>query len=52
MNGKKTERQNKTEPKKCKRCGNDKGMISKYRIFMCRRCFKDLAEQIGFRKYD
>ncbi|MBU0662119.1 MAG: 30S ribosomal protein S14 [Candidatus Diapherotrites archaeon] len=36
----------------CKRCGTRKGVISKYRIGICRRCFKEMAEDIGFRKYD
>jgi ribosomal protein S14 len=36
---------------KCKFCGNNKGMVRKYGIMLCRRCFKDNAEAIGFRKY-
>ena len=38
--------------KTCKRCGTRKGVIRKYRLGVCRRCFKEIAEQIGFRKYD
>ncbi|MFH1224780.1 MAG: 30S ribosomal protein S14 [Candidatus Diapherotrites archaeon] len=36
----------------CRRCGTRRGLISKYSLFICRRCFKDIAEKIGFRKYD
>ncbi len=37
--------------KKCRNCGNNKGLIVKYKLYLCRRCFKDNAEAIGFRKY-
>ena len=36
----------------CKMCGSRKGVISKYNLNICRRCFKDNAERIGFHKYD
>ncbi|MDO8537251.1 MAG: 30S ribosomal protein S14 [archaeon] len=36
---------------KCRRCGNNAGLIRKYHIYLCRRCFKDVAEKIGWRKY-
>ncbi|HIH16523.1 MAG TPA: 30S ribosomal protein S14 [Candidatus Diapherotrites archaeon] len=45
-------RKGKGKEKACRRCGNSKGLISKYRIGLCRRCFKDFALQIGFQKYD
>ena len=34
----------------CKNCGNNKGMIHRYGINLCRRCFKELAEKVGFKK--
>ena len=37
--------------KKCSRCGTCRGVINKYHIKLCRRCFKDLAEKIGFKKF-
>ena len=37
--------------KKCRRCSTAKGLIRKYDIFLCRRCFRELGENIGFRKY-
>jgi len=36
---------------KCRRCHNNKGMIRKYNLRLCRRCFKDIALEIGFHKY-
>ena len=35
----------------CSRCGNTRAHIGKYGINLCRRCFKDVATKIGFRKY-
>ena len=36
---------------KCRRCDNDKGVIRKYGLKICRRCFKDIAIALGFNKY-
>lgn len=36
----------------CRFCGNARGLIRAYRLFVCRRCFREVAEPIGFRKYD
>ena len=36
----------------CRRCGNDKGMVRKYNLDICRRCFKDIALGLGFQKFD
>ncbi|MBS3062091.1 MAG: 30S ribosomal protein S14 [Candidatus Diapherotrites archaeon] len=36
----------------CRICGGGRGMIRKYGINLCRRCFKDYAEKLGFRKFD
>lgn len=38
--------------KRCKMCGVQKGVISKYKLDICRRCFKQNAEKLGFKKYD
>jgi ribosomal protein S14 len=35
----------------CRVCGTVRGLIRKYRLYVCRRCFRELAENIGFRKY-
>jgi len=36
---------------RCKRCGSTKGVIRKYGINLCRKCFREVAEEIGFKKY-
>jgi len=35
----------------CRNCGNARGLIRKYGLFVCRRCFREMAETLGFRKY-
>ncbi len=35
----------------CKNCGNSRGLIRKYDIGVCRRCFREIGEYLGFRKY-
>lgn len=32
-------------------CGARQGLIRKYRLDMCRRCFREKATVIGFKKY-
>eukprot|EP00766_Chilomastix_caulleryi_P003036 gnl/Chilomastix_caulleri/407.p2 GENE.gnl/Chilomastix_caulleri/407~~gnl/Chilomastix_caulleri/407.p2 ORF type:complete len:55 (-),score=9.64 gnl/Chilomastix_caulleri/407:441-605(-) len=36
---------------KCRICGCTHGMINQYGIKMCRKCFRENAEMIGFHKY-
>ncbi|RME77664.1 30S ribosomal protein S14 [Candidatus Woesearchaeota archaeon] len=36
----------------CKRCGSHRGMISKYHLYLCRRCFREIATRIGFKKFN
>ena len=36
---------------KCRRCGNSRGHIGKYGLDLCRRCFREIATNIGFKKY-
>ncbi len=38
--------------KKCNRCGRTGGHISKYGLHLCRQCFREIATQLGFKKYD
>lgn len=39
--------------KKCRRCGKEgKGIIQKYHLYYCRQCFREVAEEIGFEKYN
>jgi ribosomal protein S14 len=54
---KNTENISKTDKKyrksiKCRFCGSQRGLIKKYNLYICRRCFKDYAEDLGFKKYD
>ncbi len=38
--------------KKCKRCGRTGGHISKYGLHLCRQCFREVALNLGFKKFD
>jgi len=35
----------------CRNCGNSRGLIRKYGLYVCRRCFREMAAQLGFKKY-
>lgn len=37
--------------RKCRFCGTARGLIRKYRLMVCRRCFREVGEEIGFRKF-
>lgn len=37
--------------RKCIFCGRPEGLIRKYNLYICRQCFRERAEQLGFRKY-
>lgn len=37
--------------KKCVICGSTRGHISRYGLHVCRRCFREIAEELGFKKY-
>lgn len=36
---------------KCERCGRFGAHISSYGLHFCRHCFREIAEEIGFKKY-
>jgi small subunit ribosomal protein S29e len=38
--------------RKCRFCGTQRGLIRKYNLYICRRCFKDYAKDLGFKKLD
>ncbi len=38
--------------KKCRRCGRSSAHIDKYGLNLCRTCFKQIATNIGFKKYN
>jgi len=35
----------------CRRCGRKRGLIRKYGIYLCRQCFREVASELGFKKY-
>ncbi|MHA1229509.1 MAG: 30S ribosomal protein S14 [Candidatus Helarchaeota archaeon] len=37
--------------RKCWRCGTHRGLIRQYKLNICRRCFREVASKLGFRKY-
>lgn len=37
--------------KKCEKCGRFGAHIKKYNLNLCRQCFREIAEEIGFNKY-
>lgn len=37
---------------RCRRCGNDGAHIKKYGLHLCRHCFREMAESLGFKKFD
>lgn len=36
---------------RCIRCGTLEAVIRKYGLYLCRRCFREVAPQLGFKKY-
>ena len=36
---------------KCRRCDRTGGVIRKYDLNYCRQCFRDVAPQLGYKKY-
>ena len=36
---------------KCRRCGRLGAHIHKYELGLCRHCFREIAPDIGFKKY-
>jgi small subunit ribosomal protein S14 len=37
--------------RRCSRCGRIRAHIKKYGLDLCRQCFREIANQIGFKKY-
>jgi len=35
----------------CRTCGTARGLIRKYKMQICRRCFREVGEHLGFRTY-
>ncbi len=37
--------------RKCKNCGRNRGHINKYGLHLCRQCFREMALNLGFKKF-
>lgn len=37
--------------RRCKKCGTHRGLIRKYDLYYCRRCMREVAKSLGFKKY-
>ncbi|PSN86773.1 30S ribosomal protein S14 [Candidatus Marsarchaeota G2 archaeon ECH_B_SAG-F08] len=37
---------------RCTRCGSQGNLIRRYGLLFCRQCFREVAEKLGFKKYD
>ncbi len=37
--------------KKCEKCGRLGSHVGQYGLHLCRQCFRELAPQLGFKKY-
>ncbi|MFB6282379.1 MAG: 30S ribosomal protein S14 [Halobacteria archaeon] len=35
----------------CQRCGREEGLVTRYEIYLCRQCFREVARDIGAKKY-
>lgn len=35
----------------CEQCGRKRGIIRRYGLHLCRQCFREKAEEIGFKKF-
>jgi len=45
------ERKTGISAKKCEKCGRFGAHIKSYGLNLCRQCFREIAEEIGFKKY-
>ena len=37
--------------RKCRICGNSRALIRAHRLHICRRCLREVAANLGFKKY-
>ncbi|PWY99424.1 putative RPS29B-ribosomal protein S29.e.B [Testicularia cyperi] len=44
-------RKNAKGARQCRVCANQGGIIRKYGLDICRQCFRERADQIGFKKF-
>ncbi len=36
----------------CRRCGRKEGLVTRYEINLCRQCFREVARDMGAKKYN
>jgi small subunit ribosomal protein S14 len=36
----------------CRRCGRKQALVRKYGVYVCRQCFREIAHDMGFVKYE
>jgi ribosomal protein S14 len=48
----KTERKFGKGSRPCRRCGSYGSLIRAYGLNLCRQCFREIASDLGFRKYE
>jgi ribosomal protein S14 len=36
----------------CRRCGSFGAIIRRYGLNLCRQCFREVAKELGFKKYE
>jgi ribosomal protein S14 len=36
----------------CRRCGSYGSLVRRYGLDLCRQCFREIAPELGFRKYE
>ena len=41
----------KTKRKGCERCDRQRGLVRRFGMHLCRQCFREMAPEIGFKKY-
>lgn len=37
--------------RKCSRCGRHGALVRKYGLLYCRQCMREIARELGFKKY-
>ncbi|MFW9949905.1 MAG: 30S ribosomal protein S14, partial [Candidatus Thorarchaeota archaeon] len=38
--------------RECRRCHTHRGLIRRYGLYICRRCFYEIGKDIGFHRFD
>lgn len=47
-----TQRERTGKKRVCRDTAREQGLIGKYDIWLCRQSFREMAREMGFRKYD